>query len=741
MSQGDDFESPSTNNFVDAVSTQPAEDNASAEAQDKSGDNSTNANEVNDQANIFQDLAFFVAQEDLRQELEPLIELHGGKVLKELPSGQSSKEFVVSPTNTADLPTVTSAYVRECCATRVLLKLGRFLVPYSGLNTETQPSGYNGDDSGTGNSPAMYPITEKSGESDSRTNVKKSVTASSSPKKAQPASGVATIKLNVSKPECDPANSSLGDETGVQVSNGPKQATTSTTGSTSLPHRPALPQATENAAVKAKDEDEHSKQRYVAAQNKANFTSEEDNFILEVVRKNPSRRTTHTLFDEISRFVPAHTGNSIRHRYRAYLAKRLDFVYEVDDQGRLVRDENGELIKTTVLPKSLKNKFIASEDYDLALNIKRQFYRDLYQVDPETGKSLIENGDSPSEAARRAITMEANVEPGSEPSLEAFRVGERRGPVPREFFKLYTQRNPTHTENAWRDRFRKFLLTYGIDRYIEYYEHEVAQDRVPEAMKNLTNRPKRPGERTPGNYSSQPKKIKLPDNEQAAEEQSSNISQRTKTVAKGSKPSKTDPSGISDADLLDEETLNFITGLRRDLSKIESAGGTAFEYPQEIAESIRNDFTNEESQFDNIDPDTFSFPPPLASNDLFMPNFFRLNSTRKFVDKINEIISRDYEASQAEKLVQDLCEEAGVRKTFSTSILTALSGDLMVFPRYFLCMFSMKANPPLNVPGIWTRDDDEALRRGTEEDVKKLTEKHGSGRIEMRKRFIASDLV
>lgn len=461
--------------------------------------------------------------------------------------------------------------------------------------------------------------------------------------------------------------------------------------------------------------------------NKASFTEEEDEFILDVVRKNPTRRTTHTLFDEISHYIPNHTGNSIRHRYRVYLAKKLSYVYQVDSNGKLVRDDNGDLIKTTVLPQSLKRKFTADEDYTLALELKKQFYRDIFQMDPDTRKSLIAEDDGPNTVARRNMTMDPNLVPGQEPLFQNFKVGDRRGPIAREFFKTFAQENPTHTENAWRDRFRKFLLTYGIDSYIDYYQQEKAMGREPQPMKNLTNRPKRPGVPTPGNYSANTKKARV-----VTSTQPGPSAQEAAAAAQFS---------IPEGELLDEETLNFLSGLRRDLSRIESSNGMAFEYPQEIAESIRNDFTNEESQFDNIDPDDIPFPPQVASTELFMPHFFHMNSTRSFLDKVNEVISRDYEPSQAEKLVQDLCDEAGVRKTFSTSILTALSGDLMVFPRYFLCMFRYSANPPMNVPGIWTREDDELLRSNNEEDINSLTRKHGVGRIEMRRRFIASDLV
>ncbi|CEP64605.1 DNA-binding transcription factor RAP1 LALA0_S12e02762g [Lachancea lanzarotensis] len=717
MSGQDDFDTPLTTNFVDASDNLGGPTSQSRDDRDEK-----------EQIQIFQDYGFYVAHDDGQQELERMIVNHGGTVLSELPSGTSSKEFVVSTSNTTDLPTLYPDYISNCSKHNVLLRLNSYIVPFAGFHADTQ----------NGREPVDQ--SDFSGESSKAQN-----------------------KLSTDKQGIDLSN--FGDKTSSSQAAGPSleeehpqregatQRADQTPGSGTQAHAGPVTvtdQSTEAAEtsegvekIDRTPKDEPAKEPYVAAHSKANFTIEEDNFILDVVRKNPSRRTTHTLFDEISRFVPAHTGNSIRHRYRVYLAKKLDFVYEVDNQGRLVRDGNGDLIKTTVLPKALKKKFVAEEDYDLAVSIKRQFYQDVYQTDPDTRKSLISEDDAPNEAARRTLTMDTNVKPGTEPSLEDFRVGERRGPVPREFFKLFAQNHPTHTENAWRDRFRKFLLSYGIDKYIEYYRHELAQERTPEAMKNFTNRPKRTGVRTPGNYSGLPKKQKTSTEEESSQSLSQRAQQAAALVAASGRP--IDPNsatmGVGDMDLLDEETLNFISGLRRDLSKIESAGGTAFEYPQEIAESIRNDFAGEETRFDNIDPDTIAFPPPIASSDLFVPQFFAFKSATEFFNKINDIISRDYEASQAEKLVQDLCEEAGVRKTFSTGILTALSGDLMVFPRYFLCMFSMNANPPLNVPGIWTRDDDEILKEANEDGLKRLTEKHGMGRIEMRRRFIASELV
>lgn len=295
----------------------------------------------------------------------------------------------------------------------------------------------------------------------------------------------------------------------------------------------------------------------------------------------------------------------------------------------------------------------------------------------------------------------------------------------------------------------------------------------PEPMKNLTNRIKRPGIPTPGNYNSAAKKARFPstDSRSGASSPSSNgdgsggnnsatvaaaaaaaaamaAAQNNSVDANNAAAAAAAAAGASippnhysipENEFLDEDTINFLTNLRTDLNKDES--NVPFEYPQEIAEAIRNDFSNEEAHFDNIDPDYIPFPPQVASIDLFLPQFFNMRSTREFMEKIHEVISREYEPSQAEKLVQDLCDEAGVRKTFSTSILTALSGDLMVFPRYFLNMFKYNVNPPPSVPGIWTREDDRMLISNKDEDLRILTKKHGTGRIEMRRKFVEKELI
>ncbi|CCF56220.1 hypothetical protein KAFR_0A07860 [Kazachstania africana CBS 2517] len=672
------------------------------------------------------------------EQLARLIKSNGGQILEDVPQSAKTNVVIVSPYNDTNLPTVTPTYIKACVQSKKRLDIGNYLVPYDEfrnvidtqlVNSTTQKEEKIGTDDKTNAGEENKP-----NESDNEDSFH-SVTDNMDPQITESNRNKEDMDKNDRQEQERLDQIRLLEQYSIMENHengGSNNTNNANNGEVEVTSPPDA-----NVEHASQSPNDYQSNRTMLARaslpshNKASFTEDEDDFILDVVRKNPTRRTTHTLFDEISHYVPNHTGNSIRHRFRVYLAKRLDFVYKVDQYGKLMRDESGNLIKTTIMPPSLKKKFTADEDYTLALAVKKQFYRDLYQVDPDTGVSLISQDDSPNAIARRSLTMDSQVTPGSEPPFSTYHANDRRGPIAREFFKTFAEQNPNHTENAWRDRFRKFLLVYGIDHYIEYFEDETKAGREPEPMKNLTNRPKRPGVPTPGNYNSASKRARAYQSTTAA------AAPATTTLA-GASTSSQQAYTIPENELLDEETMNFISSLRNDLVRNEQQ--LPFEYPPDLAEEIRNDFVNE-TNYDNIDPDTIQFPPEIATVDLFLPTFFQLSSTREFMDKLQEVISREYDTSQAEKLVQDLAEEAGIRKTFSTTVLTALSGDLMVFPRYFLNMFKYNANPPMNVPGIWTREDDDLLRNGNRDDVKMLIQKHRSARVEMRKKFIERDLI
>ncbi|EDO17993.1 hypothetical protein Kpol_1054p40 [Vanderwaltozyma polyspora DSM 70294] len=744
MSSPDDFDT-APDEFVDVsdnialptdTTVDTTTDNTSNNAASIASDAGTETRRLNTNirhdnsnsiAGIFQNLKFYINTEqdayDTVNDIETLtrlIQSNGGTVLENIPQQNSidfSKFFVISPYNDTKLRTVTSTFIKACCQNNTLLNIDNYLVPFDEFRSVI--------DSQLASQQQQEQDEDGQQQSEKQQHANQNLSQE--------------LGLSLSDPQSQ-------NHPNIQTANPDSNAYGNDNSHTenSINSMP-MPSQDQNANIHQNDNNndnfDNSKtiiqQSSVPSHNKTSFTEEEDEFILDVVRKNPTRRTTHTLFDEISHYVPNHTGNSIRHRYRVYLSKRLEFVYQVDSSGKLVRDENGNLVKTKVLPPSIKKKFTAEDDYNLAMGIKKQFYRDLYQVDPDTGESLILEDDSPVAIAKRKMTMMPNHIPGTEPNFQEYKVNERRGPLAREFFKQFGEHYPSHTENAWRDRFRKFLLSYGIDNYITYYETEKENGNEPEPMKNFTTRPKRSALSAPGNYGSYVKKLKY----NKLEENASAVAAAAAAVSPDMNSDNNNAHSytIPESELLDEATMNFISSLKNDLSKIDN--NIPFEYPQEIAEAIRNDFTNEEAEFDNIDPNSIPFPPEIASIDLFLPQFFRMASTSEFLAKVHEVISRDYEPSQAEKLVQDLCDEAGVRKTFSTSILTALSGDLMVFPRYFLNMFKHNVNPPMNVPGIWTREDDSMLKSNNEDDIKFLINKHGTGRIEMRRRFIEKDLI
>ncbi|KAG0669753.1 DNA-binding transcription factor rap1 [Maudiozyma exigua] len=685
------------------------------------------------------------------EKLEKLITDNGGKLVEHLPGedeDQSEEIIVVSPYNDTKLPTVTPTYIRECINGGSLLDMKNYLVPYDEFravidNNLQVPFDPETHENINGPMPSTLP-PDTAHELDTVDDSAKNDNGNGDEEDDEDGNMYHDAVDNseiLSQPLAQlPQSTEDNNQHIVNVTNNNDNGGV---------HNRNNQNVADDSNSFMNSYDTSMSRDNLPNTNKISFTTDEDAFILDVVRKNPTRRTTHTLFDEISHYVPNHTGNSIRHRYRKYLAKKLDFVYKVDDFGKLLRDDDGNLIQTKELPTALKRRFTALEDYNLAKAIKRQFYIDLYQINPDTGESLIGDNDPPNVVAKRKVTMDRNHVRGSEPAFANFTTDGRKGPVSREFFKTFADKYQTHSQSAWRDRLRKFVLVYGVDSYIQYYEAEKAEGREPEPIKNMTNRPKREGQPVPGNYNSTVKRLKT-----NAVERNRQISILQGGVQLPTTPQKVNGSAgaglqtvnnvnrnyaIPESELLDEETMNFISDLKNDLKNIGS--NLPFEYPQEIADAIRHDFSVEEAEYDEIDPDTIPFPPSIATRELFQPKFYQMANTKEFMDKIEEVISRDYEPSQAEKLVQDLCDEAGVRKVFSTSILTALSGDLMVFPRYFLNAFKGDVNPPPNVPGIWTREDDAMLKRGDVEDINLLKKKHGTGRIEMRKKFIEKDLV
>lgn len=379
---------------------------------------------------------------------------------------------------------------------------------------------------------------------------------------------------------------------------------------------------------------------------KGKFTPEEDDLILNAVRRNPWRRSTHRLYDEIAMMLGTRTGNSVRFRFRDHLSAKLDWVYKTDPvTNELVHDNEGNLIKVTDLPKTIKTKFTALDDYNLC-------------------KELLPN----------IKTIDEH--------------GKERVSTSKEFFDRLGSTYPSHTPNAWRDRFRKFAVEYGINNYIQYYETEVANKRVPDAMKNFTSK----------------------DN--------SDRNNRRRNTA------------VSEAAVAAVAVANqhMKRGAPEDLfteddKKLKMPDLHAHQIDDSVNFFANQDHVPEDETF-NI---YHSAALPISLDVL------NKYTKEEFMAKIDEITTslRD-EDLNPQTLTNNFCEKLGFSASYVEQLIGSCNGDLqfmkLAIENYLKT--GGKQLIPENVAGIWSVEDDEKLRAG-HEDV--LVEKHGKKSVKRRK--------
>ncbi|XBW38674.1 hypothetical protein QEN19_004262 [Hanseniaspora menglaensis] len=237
------------------------------------------------------------------------------------------------------------------------------------------------------------------------------------------------------------------------------------------------------------------------------FTPEEDELIKEYVRRNPHLKNTHSLYHQIAIVLNAHTGNSIRSRFFGTLFKALDYVYEIDKTtGEVLKDDDGNFIKTSILPGGIKRFYTAEEDYIIALSAKCLFYlnvnRDLEdnKIDPYNYEHLskiesayytaVLNNDEKyieSDPEKLCCNNDGELQPGEIPNFARFRCNKTKGPTTRVFFNQMGTSFPQHTALSWRDRYDKFMKKYGIDNYIRYYNRCLLLNVVPLPIKELSS--------------------------------------------------------------------------------------------------------------------------------------------------------------------------------------------------------------------------------------------------------------
>lgn len=404
---------------------------------------------------------------------------------------------------------------------------------------------------------------------------------------------------------------------------------------------------------------------------KNGFTPEEDAFILDEVRKNPHRRSTHQLFKEIAIKLGKHTGNSIRYRFRTHLASSLNYVYKVDSNGILQLDENKNLIVSNELPPTVKNKFTADDDYLLAKEVKKRL-------------SLL------------------NSSNGNDNSI----IDSKPIPLPGKFFEELQENYPHHTKAAWRDRYRKFIVPYGLENYIKYYEEQKSQNLQPDEIKNFTG----------------------------------------KNLYKSSKKFRQTSIGLDDNnsnsnDLVGETLNQFNNSEDNELNKMKKRkidsnsdlSNNLFATSEEQAIAA----ATETAQSDN--PDRIN--PKILNGDLVTSKFLEFQSISSIVSKLDEIVNRNFDSGDAEELLLALYKECGIQKSFGYQIITTVCGDLILIPKYINMFLRTGENPPQNVHGIWTERDDNYLKSNLPERLEYLKKLHGSKRIELRKSFINNEYI
>lgn len=417
--------------------------------------------------------------------------------------------------------------------------------------------------------------------------------------------------------------------------------------------------------------------------NKKGFTPQEDAQILEEVRRNPNRRSTHKLFEEIAIKLKNHTGNSIRYRFRTHLISELQYVYEIDKNGKLILDEQGKPIKTKVFPSTVKTKFTADDDYTLCSSVRKHLNEK--QVGGEAAKL------NPTEVV-----------------------------LPGKFFeKLAEEKNlKHHTKAAWRDRYRKFAIPFGIDKYIEYYQAEKKAGNTPEAIKNFTGK-------------HLPKSLKRERNVEGEVEKliehNKQYDQTNESQNKKPKPApETLPAPEVQVQAPRDPNNIFDTAAHEQLAAISQAT-SYYESDAAAAVAAANKL--------NSSP----VPEDFLTEDLVTAKFFEFQPLISVVDKISEIVNRSYQSDDAEQLISALYVEAGIQKKFGTFIITSVCGDLILIPKFVEIFLKTGENPPRHVHGIWTPQDDEYLKSEIPERLDYLRRLHGSKRIELRKSFISEE--
>ncbi|KAG7666411.1 RAP1 [[Candida] subhashii] len=423
------------------------------------------------------------------------------------------------------------------------------------------------------------------------------------------------------------------------------------------------------------------------------FTPEKDEFILKRVRLNPRFRHSHKFFNELAQedILRGHTGNSIRARFRKHLEPRLEFVYKLDANDKLIKDKiTGQYIKLGIdeLPDTLKQKYTAEDDYMLCREAKDYILEKGIQVDLENDLVVL----------------------------------------PYTFYSRTYRKNPKHSLHSWRDRFRRYVTPGMIPQYIAYYEECIQKGEEPKPLLKLSQ--------YEGTVISRPatKAKPIPKRTNKEPQPSSSGVHVSGSVAS----SQIDESALN----IDDELISKHAGFDRiEVPKLQETFVDEEEDSQSTTQLNEQSSHLTESQF----PLQLKYVDHTTGlNDLLFRESFQYIKSGNVSIKVHEAIAN----------VQDVVEifnklkPIGFTETLISHIVYATCADISLIPdvceRFTQGVKAVISGTEENtsmyqlleiddMPGVWTASQDEKLY--TEREVE-LLDHHTTDHLLFRKKFL-----
>ncbi|KAK6454582.1 DNA-binding protein [Scheffersomyces xylosifermentans] len=431
------------------------------------------------------------------------------------------------------------------------------------------------------------------------------------------------------------------------------------------------------------------------------FTKEKDEFILRQVRMNPKLRHSHRFYSDLAQeeILKGHTGNSVRSRFRKHLEPDLEYVYKVDDNGRVMKDEEGRKIKLSLseFPETLKNKYDAKDDYLLVTEAKDYIFKHY-------GKQM-----------------------------------DTKIILPYSFFNDLYRKEPKHTLHSWRDRYRKFITDGTIEEYIQYYENCKKENREakPLVRVNATNTGNVQVRNLVGSNVRGEDEVSALD-EEIGELKSSLIDDTLQPI----KP----PKLVNDLGEDDDEEENTELGvdIPDSVEVFEDAASQVLSQSQATQDEGPED--SAETQFDTQGaPVTYKYIDKSTTfDDMLTKRAYKSLDSGELLPKVNEVVKSG--EPDAVRLFERL-EKIGLSTALISHIIYSTSADLGLFSTYFEIFLrnltiwledeektqpDYKALRVNNVGGIWNEKSDKKLGTPQEDD---LLDVHSKSQIRRRKEF------